>query len=218
MSSLAEIVKIKTKSPDPKIIRRIVLTLKRGGLIAFPTDTVFGLGGLSSKRTLIRLMNLKKKEAARPIGIFVASVEQVKQLAGEISGYAKALIKEFWPGPLTLVFKSSVRLHKPLVHPGTIGIRIPDQNWLLSVLRKLEMPLLQTSANLSGQSPLRTGREVQKVFGERLDLIVEAVKIKRTKPSTVVDVSGPVPIILRKGAISKRRLEKALKRKINAAG
>ena len=218
MSSLAEIVKIKTKSPDPKIIRRIVLTLKRGGLIAFPTDTVFGLGGLCSKRTLLRLTNLKKREAARPIGIFVASVQQVKQLAGEISDYAKALMKEFWPGPLTLVFKTSERLDRSLVHQGTIGIRIPDQNWLLSVLRKLDKPLLQTSANLSGQSPLRTAQEVENVFGKELDLIVDAGRIRRAKPSTVVDVSGSVPIILRKGAISKRRLEKALKRKKNAAG
>src|SRR3989337_1172781 len=100
-------------------------------------------------------------------------------------------MKEFWPGPLTVVFKTSERLDRSLVHQGTIGIRIPNQNWLLSVLRKLEKPLLQTSANLSGRSPLRTAQEVEKVFGEKLDLIVEAGKIKRTKPSTVVDVSGP---------------------------
>jgi len=191
--------------------------LKRGGLLAFPTETVYGLGGLASSGVKKRLQVVKGRETKRPIGLFVSSISQVREIASEIPSYADKLMRRFWPGPLTLVFQSSDRRLRLLLHQGTIGIRIPQQKWLLTVLKKLDRPLLQTSANLSGRSPARTAGEVQRLFGDRLNLTIDAGRLKKTRPSTVVDASGPVPIILRKGLLSQRELERVLKMKIHVS-
>jgi len=211
-----KVLKIKADSPDSQTIKAIVATLKRGGLVAFPTDTVYGLGGLAVDQSRRRLQNLKGREPARPLGVFVATIPQARKLVSEIPSHATRLMRTFWPGPLTLILRSSNRLPKTLLHQGTIGIRIPNQKWLLLVLRKLRKPMLQTSANISGQPEARNCAEIIKTFGNELDLIVDGGRIKRTRPSTVLDVSGSVPIILRAGAISKTRLERTLRRKIYA--
>jgi L-threonylcarbamoyladenylate synthase len=191
--------------------------LKRGGLLGFPTETVYGLGGVASSGVKKRLQAMKGRKTKRPIGLFVCSIAQVRKITSQIPSYADKLMRRFWPGPLTLVFQSSNQRLRPLLHQGTIGIRIPRQKWLLTVLRRLGRPLLQTSANLSGHSPARTAGEVQRLFGERLNLIIDAGQLKKSKPSTVVDASGPVPIILRKGLLSQRELERALKMKIHVS-
>ena len=217
MTKPFKVLKINPDSLVSAHLVEIVSCLKKGGLLGFPTETVYGLGGLATVRVRRRLQRLKKRESARPIGLFVSSISQVRKIASEIPSYADRLMKCFWPGPLTLVFPSSNRSLRPLLHQGTIGIRIPQQKWLLTVLRRLGRPLLQTSANLSGQSPARTSGEVQRLFGDRLNLIIDAGRLKKTKPSTVVDVTGPVPIILRKGLLSPRELERALNMKVHVA-
>ena len=189
--------------------------MKRGGLLGFPTETVYGLGGLASPGIKKRLQNIKGRETKRPIGLFVSSISQVRKIASQIPPYADKLMRHFWPGPLTLIFQSSNRRLRPLLHRGTIGTRIPRQKWLLTVLRRLGRPLLQTSANLSSRSPARTAGEVQRLFGDRLNLVIDAGQLKKSKPSTVVDASGPVSIILRKGLLSQRDLERVLKMKVH---
>jgi len=165
-----------------------------------------------------KLQRLKKRESARPMGLFVASISQVRKIASEIPPYAGKLMKHFCPGPLTLVFNSSNPRLRPFLHGGTVGIRIPRQKWLLAVLKKLDQPLLQTSANLSGKPPACSAAEVERWFGRYLDLILDTGPLKKMKPSTVVDVTGPVPIILRKGAISPRKLEQTLRMKSYVTG
>ena len=192
-----------------------MLCLTKGGVIGFPTDTVYGIGGLARPQVRRRLLALKKRGPDRPIGIFVSSDAEVKKIASRVSADAQRLMKKFWPGPLTLVFKSGNPGLKPPLHHGTIGIRIPNQRWLLLVLKRLKKPLLQTSANLAGQPPLRAALDLYGLFGDELDLIIEAGNLKTAQPSTVVDVSEDVPIILRPGALKKTRLESVLKKRID---
>jgi len=180
--------------------------------MAFPTETVYGLGGVLSGSVRKRLVSLKRRDPGQPIGLFVYSKVQARQLSGPIPGYARKLMREFWPGPLTLVLRSSHPSLKPVIHRGTVGIRIPKQMWLSRILRQLNRPLLQTSANLSGQPPLTDPNQVLKLFGLQLDLVVSAGPMPAKKSSTVVDASGDFPIILRQGAISRTRILATTKR------
>lgn len=158
---------------------------------------------------------MKKGERSRPLGIFVHSLTAAREIASEIPAYAHPLMRKFWPGPLTLVFKSDKVGLRPLLYKKTIGLRIPNQKWLLCLLKKLKRPLLQTSANFAGQPPAMSAKEVLRLFGDQVDLIIDAGRLKESKPSTVVDLTGPFPIILRRGALSRKLLERSLKSKIN---
>lgn len=217
MPNRARIIKISAKNPDSKAVREIVRVLKDGGVIAFPTDTVYGLGAVMSRPGRKDLLKVKRREASRPLGVFVPSFSQVRRLTVEISSDAIKLMRRLWPGRLTLVFKASARIPGRLQHQKTIGIRIPDQSWLLSVLKKLKNPLLQTSANLSGHPPLTTVSQILESLGNRVDLIVDAGKVKTGKPSSVVDMSGSQPRILRVGSISRQRVERILQKRVDVS-
>jgi L-threonylcarbamoyladenylate synthase len=215
LTDSTKVVRLHPDSIDRGILKQIVACLKKGGLVAFPTETVYGLGGIASLTVRRRLLKLKKGERSRPLGIFVHSFTAVREIASEIPAYAHLLMRKFWPGPLTLVFKSEQAGLRPLLYKKTIGLRIPNQRWLLTLLKKLKQPLLQTSANLSGKPPARSAREVLELFGDEVDLIIEAGKLRKSRPSTVVDVTGPFPIILRRGAFSRKLLEKAIRVKFD---
>ncbi|MCI0531860.1 MAG: threonylcarbamoyl-AMP synthase [candidate division Zixibacteria bacterium] len=188
--------------------------LKNGGAVAFPTDTVYGVGAVMSLSGRKKLLKIKKREASRPLGLFVSSIAQARKLTIDVSGDAAELMKQLWPGRLTLVFKASAAIPDKLQYKGTIGIRMPDQSWLLSVLKQLKKPLLQTSANLSGHPPLTSVSEIFVQLGRKVELIVDAGGVKTGKPSTVVDVSGSRPRILRLGSVSRQRVERILQKKV----
>jgi len=191
-----------------------VRALKDGGVIAFPTDTVYGVGAAMSLSGRKKLLRVKKREASRPLGAFVSSIAQAGKLTVEVSRDARKLMERLWPGWLTLVFRASAAIPDELQYRGTIGIRIPDQSWLLSVLKRLKKPLLQTSANLSGHPPLTSVSQIVVQLGRKVDLIVDVGRLKARKPSTVVDVSGSQPKILRLGSVSRQRVERMLQKKV----
>jgi L-threonylcarbamoyladenylate synthase len=215
LSTDVRIIKINAKDPDPLVIREISKIIQEGGLIAFPTDTVYGIGGTVTDRNLVKIKALKRRQVDKPIGLFAADMSQVKKLVSRIPNSARILARWFWPGSLTLVFAISESLRKTLSHQKTIGIRIPDQKWLLSTLKNLRKPILQTSANISGRPPAKSATEVIGLFGHELRLVIDAGRIRRSKASTVVDVSRTIPIILREGAIGKGKLQKILKCRID---
>jgi L-threonylcarbamoyladenylate synthase len=189
-----------------------VATLRAGGLVAMPTDTVYGLGvGLDARDGLPRLFAAKDRPLDRAIVLLVADVAQAASV-GVMSPAAHVLAERFWPGGLTLVLAQAPGARLPALLTGgvaTIGVRLPDHGCPRSLARVLG-PLPVTSANLSGQPDALDATAVLEQLGERVDLILDGGLARGGVPSTVVDCSGEQPRVLRAGAVGSADLIAAL--------
>ena len=166
--------------------------LMSGGVTIFPTETVYGIGALAAnEKGIKRIYEIKKRSSDKPLQILIADLKQVDSLVSEITPYARELMKEYWPGPLTLVFKAKAG--------GTVGIRMPNQDWLLNLIKETG-PLAATSANLSGESEPVSAQEVK----VEADILIDGGRCQLGQPSTVIDVSVDPPIILREGNINPK--------------
>lgn len=187
-----------------------VAALLQGRLIAFPTDTVYGLGALPHQpRSIQQLYRVKGREASKAIPILISDPDQLNQVVAEVNPRAQRLIERFWPGPLTLVLPKHPSLPAILTPQATIGVRIPDHPLALKLLR-LSGPLAVTSANLSGKPSCTTAEEVLAQLGGRIPLILDGGRTPGGIPSTVVDCTGLEPNILRPGPISLQEIMEAL--------
>jgi len=176
--------------------------LRGGAVIVFPTDTVYAIGARAlNSKGCGRIYRLKKRPAEKSLPVFVHSVGQAKQIVCWNAMSAK-LARRFWPGPLTMVLKtkSGARLHAGA--GDTIGVRLPEHLFLRKWLRLCVVPVAQTSANLSGQPAVRGCAAILETFGGRVDYIFTAGDTDGLE-STVVDLTGETPRLLREGAISK---------------
>lgn len=190
--------------PDYKVndIEIALSILKQGGLVCYPTDTVYGMGGgafIPQAARQIYLVKGRTQDKALPL--LIADISSLNYLAAEIPREAQALIKEFWPGALTIVLHKS-RVVPAEVCPGTtVAIRMPRHEVPLWLIRHLEMPLIGTSANLSGYPVCLTADEVRAQLGGRVDWVIDRGRCPGGKESTVVDLSTNKPRIIREGAI-----------------
>jgi L-threonylcarbamoyladenylate synthase len=189
-----------------------IAELTAGGLVAMPTDTVYGVGvALYAHDGLTRLFAAKDRPLDKAIVLLVADIDQAASV-GVLSTAARILAERFWPGGLTLVLPQRPDAGLPAALTGgaaTIGVRIPDHDCpraLASVLG----PLPVTSANLSGQPDTRDAAAVMAQLGARIDLVLDGGATRGGTPSTVVDCSGDIPRILRAGAVSAQDIEAAL--------
>jgi L-threonylcarbamoyladenylate synthase len=195
-----------------KQIEQGIEIFRRGGVIAFPTDTVYGLGtGAYFESGIERIFQIKKRPPEMALPLLIASVAQVHEIALDIPSYGWRLIKEFFPGGLTLVVFRS-RVVKDIITAGgdTVAIRMPDHPVPLALIRGCGMPVVGTSANLSGQANPLSAEGVREQIGDKVDLIIDANPIPKGIESTVVDVTGEFPVILRTGAISRADLERVV--------
>ena len=186
--------------------------LRRGGVIAFPTDTVYGLGaGIYIEEAIQRLFKVKKRPLEMALPVLLADASQIHEVAKDLPAFAWRLIKHFLPGGLTLIVYRS-RIIKDIITAGgdTLAIRIPDHPVPCALIRGSGMPIIGTSANLSGRPSALTAEEVQKQFGHSIDLIVDGGHVPGGIESTVVDVTGAAPVILREGAINRAEIEKVV--------
>jgi L-threonylcarbamoyladenylate synthase len=184
--------------------------LQHGGLVAFPTDTVYGLAALPFQaETVERLYTAKGRNSEKAIAILVGDIDQLKQVTTEMSIVAQRLAERFWPGPLTLVVPRHLSLPEALSPYPTIGIRMPNHPVALAVLRRTG-PLAVTSANLSGQASTSTAQEVLEQLDRRVHLILDGGRTPGGVPSTVVDCTGVDLVILRAGPISLEELQAVL--------
>jgi L-threonylcarbamoyladenylate synthase len=184
-----------------QVIDRAIAILKRLGLVAFPTDTVYGLGVLAyAGPAIARMFDVKGRSAEKPIPILVANFTQFEQVSAKPSQRARALAQKYWPGPLTIVVPRSQHLPIELGPGQSIGIRMPDHPFTLELLRKAG-PLAVTSANRSGRPNSLTAADVLGELGGHIDLVIDGGPTRGTQPSTVVDCTGEQPQILRKGPI-----------------
>ena len=189
-----------------------IATLRAGGLVALPTDTVYGIGvALGAPDGLARLFAAKDRPLDRAIVLLVADLEQAASV-GVISPAARVLAERFWPGGLTMVLAQVRGAGLPAALTGgaaTIGVRLPDHDCPRELARALG-PLPVTSANLSGRPEARTASDVLDQLQERIELVLDGGPAPGGVPSTVVDCSGETPRVLRPGAIPSAALREAL--------
>ena len=197
---------------SPDIQRQVeegVSILKQGGVVAFPTDTVYGLGACATNQQAVeRVYELKKRPRTMALPLLLANTSQINEVAENVSEVAWLLAHRFLPGALTLVLpKSDVLLDIITAGGGTVAVRIPAHPVPIALAEGLETPIVGTSANLSGKPSALTAGEVYAQFGDRIDLVIDGGRCLGGKESTVVDVTGETPVILREGAIAREELE-----------
>jgi L-threonylcarbamoyladenylate synthase len=187
---------------DPATLQRALEALRGGGVVAGPTETLMGLfADARSAAAVARVAALKGRPAVgAAIAVIAPDAATAFTLGVEITDAAHALAAAHWPGPLTLVMRAAPGLPAALLEGGTIGVRVPGPSPALQLVRAFGAPLTATSANRSGQPPCRDAAELQAVFGADLDLVLPG-EPPGGAPSTLVDVTGAEPQVLRVGAI-----------------
>ena len=186
--------------------------ITRGGVIAFRTDTFYGLGADPFNQTALRwIKDLKGREERKPILILIAEVQELDRFIAPRSALFDRVCEHHWPGPLTLVGSARPELPAELTAgTGTIGVRLPDDREVRDLVRVCGGALTATSANTSGQPPARTAKEVESYFPTGIDLIIDSGEVTVTQPSTVLDLRGTEARLIREGAIKMKVLQKSL--------
>jgi len=186
--------------------------LKRGGVVAYPTETVYGLGcDATNEKAVRKLFKIKGRPEKNPIPVLIASKDELPIYVLDVPAVARAWIEDFWPGPLTLVFRAASKFAPSLV-AGTdkIALRVSSHPVAGELVRQLGLPLTTTSANRSGQAPARSAQEVGRAL-EGVDAVVDGGELIPSPASTVVDVTFDPPRVLRVGEISEEELMKGKK-------
>ena len=195
---------------DPHAIESALAILGRGGLIAYPTDTVYGVACLLMDRAAIaRIFQAKERSPSKAIAVLVGELDQVSLVAATLTEPARLLAARFWPGALTLVVPARPDLPDNLSPTPTIGVRMPDHAFARALLRAAG-PLATTSANLSGGPDPRNAREVLAQLEGRVELVLDGGDVPGGVPSTVVDCTHPQIAILRDGAISADQINQII--------
>ncbi len=195
---------------DPETQSRALALLQRGGLVAFPTDTVYGLGALAFNAAAVgRIYTAKDRSAEKAISVLIADPSDLAKVTLKVPQVAARLASRFWPGPLTLIVEKHPDLPEALSAGLTVGVRIPDHPVARALLRSAG-PMAVTSANLSGQPSPSTAQEVYAQLEGRIALIIDGGKTPGGVPSTVVDCTGIEPRILRLGPVSEDEIRSVL--------
>jgi L-threonylcarbamoyladenylate synthase len=191
--------------------RRAIDVLRQGGIVALPTDTVYGLVAVAADRAAVeRVYDTKERDPSQPMPLFVASIEQAGLIA-EMNDAARALAARFWPGALTIVVPKKAAFEtRAAAGERTVGLRVPADPFLREAARQLG-PLTGTSANIAGREECHTAAEVRGQLGDAVDLIVDAPVSATGVPSTVVDCSEGASVrVLREGGVTRDALEAVL--------
>ncbi|MEA3441960.1 MAG: L-threonylcarbamoyladenylate synthase [Chloroflexota bacterium] len=193
---------------DP--LKKAVRILKDGGVIAFPTDTVYGLGAaVFNLKAAERIYDIKKRSRRLPLPLLIADLSQLNSIAKPLRGIALFLAQRFWPGGLTLVLPKADSLSSYLPQSPTVAVRLPNHPICLTLIRSLGSPIIGTSANLSGNPPALSAGEVRQQLGNKVDLIIEGECFAAVE-STIVDATREKPLVLRQGVVSQQKIEEAM--------
>ncbi|MFH1779385.1 MAG: L-threonylcarbamoyladenylate synthase [Candidatus Omnitrophota bacterium] len=199
-----QLVKVDSTQPEAAKIKKAALILRNGGLVAFPTETVYGLGAnMLDKDAIKKVYRIKNRPEGKPLTIHIADVKILKKMVGRIPSNAKKLIAKFWPGPLTLVLRDKAS--------KKTGFRIPDNRIAFLLIKEAAVPVVAPSANISGKRPPTDAQEVLKNLSGKIEMVLDGGKTQIGVESTVVDLSGRQYKILREGAISGEKIKEALR-------
>jgi L-threonylcarbamoyladenylate synthase len=191
-------------------IDEAVRCLRAGGVVAFPTDTLYGLGAdVFNPEALDRVFAIKERSSGLALPVLIDGWGQLEQLTSNVPAGARVLADAFWPGPLTLVMKKAARVPDSLTAGApTVAVRLPDHPVPRAILRQFGGPITGTSANISGGPDPMTLTELKALLGDQVDYIVSAGPAPQGTASTVVDITTDPPTLIREGAIPFRRVIK----------
>lgn len=196
---------------DSRALEQAIGALQNGGVIAFPTDTVYGIGAsLEHPQALRRIYDLKGRSPDKPLPILIARVEMLDMLSPDVDERLVDLAEQFWPGALTIVMPAADHLPAEVKAPdNTIGVRLPNHSIPLSIAERAGGAIATTSANFSGQHSTHTASEIREAFGSAIDIILDGGFAPQENPSTVIRVVDGDIEVLREGVISTETLRMA---------
>ena len=206
------LLKVDPENPDPAKIQTAAQIIQKGGLVAFPTETVYGLGADAlNSNAVLALFEAKKRPLDNPPIVHIANASEVYKLAKHVSKKAELLMEKFWPGPLTLVFKrSSIVPDVTVAGLDTVAIRMPKHKVALALIKQSNRPIAAPSANLAGKPSPTTAKHVYEDLNGRIDAILDSGPTIIGVESTVLDLSVDPPMVLRPGGTTFEALKQVL--------
>ena len=210
---MPQILKVDTSDPDlwDNIIKNTQKVLNGGGVIAFPTDTFYGLGvDPYNKGAVNKIYEIKNRDRNKPLLLLIDSVVRLDKLVEEPSETSTKLIDTFWPGPLTMLFTPKPSIPE-YITDDLIALRQPGNSITRKLLSGVNLPLTAPSANLSGEDPATSAEQVKDCLGNKVDLILDAGICKGGEPSTLVDTTKNPVRLIRAGAISFTSIQESIK-------
>lgn len=206
------IIPVDSSHPDWLVLRRVGAAIKRGKIVAIPTDTVYGLAVDPFNEIAVQqLFSIKKRPASNPILVLIESYQQVGLLAKNLPKSLDRIAARFWPGPLTIILPAKDTVPCSVsAGTGTIALRVPSSKVVRHLIRSSGCPLTGTSANLSGKRVAETAGEVYRQFGKQVHCILDGGRARSRQPSTILDLTGQRPSIVREGVLPSTTLEECL--------
>lgn len=203
------LIELNPAEPDPQVIQRAAESLRGGGLVAFPTETVYGLGADALNPDAVGgIFVAKGRPLDNPIIVHVAAVADLRSLTGDVPSEATLLMRQFWPGPLTLIFNKSRQVPDAVTGgQQTVAVRMPRNAIALALIQALGHPIAAPSANLSGHPSPTTGRHVLQDLKGKIDIILDGGPVEVGLESTVLDLTHHPPVISRPGAVTEDDLK-----------
>ncbi|MGD2099883.1 MAG: L-threonylcarbamoyladenylate synthase [Desulfobacterales bacterium] len=196
--------KINSDKPEPEIIDEAAAIIRQGGVVAFPTRCLYGLGADAFDSAAVdRVVRIKQRPADNPILVLIDCRQRLKDLVAHIPPAAETLMQAFWPGGLTLVFKAQETLsHQLIAGSAKIGVRIPAHAVALALVKQAGRPITGTSANISGHPGCHRAPDLDRQITTQVDMILDGGTLDSGVGSTVIDITGDPPRILREGQVS----------------
>lgn len=184
-------------------VKQAAVILGEGGIVAYPTDTVYGLGAdIYNDAAVRKLFTAKERPMSLPLPVLIKNIKQLEELVSGQTAFTRSLVNRFWPGGLTIIYNKSPHIQSlVLAASNKVGVRMPDHPVALLLISELGHPITGTSANLHNGKITLTAGEVREQLGNRVDFIIDAGHCPGGKESTVVDVTAAMPRILRYGAV-----------------
>jgi L-threonylcarbamoyladenylate synthase len=207
---MPEILKVSNENSEQMVLTRAAEIVAGGGIIAYPTETFYGLGAdATNEEAIQKIFAVKGRDFKNPISLIIGQPENIYPLVQDVPETAKKLMAAFWPGALTIVFSAS-NIVSPLLTAGSgkIGLRVSSHPGAQEIVQKLKKPLTATSANLSGAPECASAADVASQLGDKIDAIIDLGDTPGTKGSTIIDVTCTPFAILREGTISREKIEK----------
>lgn len=188
--------------------------LKNGGVVIFPTETVYGIGANAFNATAVKkLYDLKNRDYNKPISLLVSNINMVNQVARDIAPIEYALMEEFFPGPLTIILKKKSCVPDIVVANGeSVGVRMPSNEIAKKLIELANMPLATPSANISGKPSGTNMSDILRDFDGKVDCIIDGGCCEIGVSSTIVEMEGNIPHILRKGSITEEMIQNVIKK------
>ncbi len=193
------ILTINPKNPQIRLIRKVIDVLEKGGVIGYPTDTVYGVGcDLFQQEAIRKIYRLKKMEGKKPLSFICADLKDISRYA-YVSNYAYKMMKKLLPGPYTFILKATKLVPKiAMTKQNTVGIRIPDNKICLALVKELGHPIISTSVYRPDETLYSDPSEIEERFGKQLDLVVDGGVIV-AEHSSIIDLTDEFPKVIRKG-------------------